>query len=149
MTIGLRAQECGVQEVWLQLAFLNGQWKVENSNTIEVWESKEEDVLLGMSYTISGRDSILNEVIQLYFDGSTIWYSARVKGQNQDKAIPFRLTSCQANTFIFTNREHDYPQTIGYRKIGGDKLLAWIEGTHNGRPKKSEWAMKKHITRNH
>jgi hypothetical protein len=141
------AQECGVSEVWQQFAYLNGQWKVENSNMIEVWETREEDVMLGKSYSINGRDSILNEVIQLYFDGQNILYSARVKEQNQGNAVLFKLSSCKNNTFLFTNREHDYPQTIGYRKISNDKMLVWIEGNYNGKPKKSEWAMKKHLQR--
>jgi hypothetical protein len=138
-----RGQECGVPEVWGQFNFLKGTWKVENSNLMEKWEISGEDVYVAKAYSITGKDTILNETIQLIFDRENIWYKVQVSGQNKGKTVPFRLTQCQGNVFVFENPDHDFPQKIGYRRIGNDKLLAWIEGQQNGKYHKSEWAMRR------
>ncbi len=137
------AQECGVIEVWQQFGFLSGKWKVENSNLIEKWKLDGEDVMTGKAYSISAQDTILHELIQLIFDQNNIWYKAQVIGQNNNQSILFKLVKCQPNLFVFENPEHDYPQRIGYRRVGSDKMLVWIEGSKNGKHKKSEWAMRK------
>jgi hypothetical protein len=137
------AQECGIPEVWRQFSFLHGSWKVENSNLFENWDSAGDDVMVGKVYSLSGKDTILNETIQLIFDQSQIIYKAKVSGQNAGLAIPFRLAKCTPGLFIFENAEHDYPNKIGYRLVGKDKLLVWIEGIQNGKQAKSEWAMRK------
>jgi hypothetical protein len=136
-------QECGVLEVWNQLRFFEGNWKVENSNLMEKWQLSGEDVYVGKSYTVLGKDTILNETIQLIFDRENIWCKVQVQDQNTGRTIPFRLTKCQASVFVFENPAHDYPQKIGYRRIGNDKILAWIEGQQNGKMHKSEWAMRR------
>lgn len=137
------AQECGVIEVWQQFGFLSGTWKVENSTLIEKWQLDGEDVLTGKVYSVAAQDTILHELIQLIFDQSNIWYKAQVIGQNNNQFILFNLVKCQPNLFVFENAEHDYPQKIGYRRVGSDKMLVWIEGSNNGKYKKSEWAMRK------
>jgi hypothetical protein len=136
-------QECGVVEVWQQFRFLSGKWKVENSTLIEKWQLDGEDVLTGKAYSIASQDTILHELIQLIFDQNNIWYKAQVIGQNNDQSILFKLVKCQPNLFVFENAEHDYPQKIGYRRVGSDKMLVWIEGSKNGKHRKSEWAMRK------
>lgn len=138
-----KGQECGVPEVWNQLRFFEGSWKVENSNLMEKWQLSGEDVYVGKSYSVLGKDTILNETIQLIFDRENIWYKVQVHNQNAGKTVLFRLTKCQGSVFIFENPEHDYPQKIGYRRIGNDKILAWIEGQENGKLNKSEWAMRR------
>ena len=43
------------------------------------------------------------------------------------------------STVVFENRTHDFPQRVGYRKVGADSLLAWIEGERNGRTRRIEF----------
>ena len=40
---------------------------------------------------------------------------------------------------VFENPEHDYPQRVGYRRIGTDSVLAWIDGTNNGTQQRVEF----------
>jgi Domain of unknown function (DUF6265) len=40
---------------------------------------------------------------------------------------------------IFENTAHDFPQRIGYRKAAGDSLVAWIEGTIEGRSQRVDF----------
>jgi hypothetical protein len=36
------------------------------------------------------------------------------------------------STVIFENPGRDFPQEIGYRRIGSDSLVAWIAGESHG-----------------
>jgi hypothetical protein len=40
---------------------------------------------------------------------------------------------------VFENREHDFPQRVGYERTAGDELLAWIEGARQGRSRRIEF----------
>ena len=40
---------------------------------------------------------------------------------------------------VFENPSHDFPRRVGYRRLGADSLLAWIEGTQKGQPKRIEF----------
>lgn len=139
----LQAQECGVPEVWSQISFLQGSWRVENSNLLEKWEGGGDDAMIGKVYAISGKDTMLQETVQLIFDQENIWYKATVSSQNTAKVNLYRLTKCNPGLFVFENPDIDFPQKIAYRQIGKDKLLVWVEGYQHGKFTKSEWAMRR------
>jgi hypothetical protein len=122
-----------------------GTWvmNAKKGRTIyEDWKKKDKTTLAGKSYYLSGKDTVLLERHELVIRGSEIFYMANPTGQNNhDQPVPFKLVSSSGGLMIFENKEHDYPQRVVYR-VGpeGDRnLLAWIEGTINGRFKKIEY----------
>jgi hypothetical protein len=40
------------------------------------------------------------------------------------------------DSVVFAAPEHDYPQFVGYAKMGNDSVLAWIDGTNGGKRKR-------------
>ena len=52
-----------------------------------------------------------------------------------------RLPVAVAGTgLLFENPAHDFPQQVGYRREEGDRMVAWIEGTSNGKPRRVEFS---------
>jgi hypothetical protein len=52
----------------------------------------------------------------------------------------FQSTTISQTTAIFENPEHDFPQRVGYRLDKPDALVAWIEGTSKGQPRRVEFS---------
>jgi hypothetical protein len=50
----------------------------------------------------------------------------------------FTSASVSESTVIFENPTHDYPQRVGYQR-DGDSLLAWIDGTANGKSRRVDF----------
>lgn len=117
------------------LDWLTGKWKRERKNGViyEEW-MKEDDKLVGKSYSEKGNEIQISETLELsQMDGET-FYTPTVLNQNDGNPIPFKLLGAFENRFIFLNSEHDFPQKIVYRKIGNDSLKVTISG-----PSDEEW----------
>lgn len=84
--------------------------------------------MLGMSRTsVAGRVKE-HEFVLLQTAGSALEY--RVLAGNQPE-VTFRATTPSENEIIFENLEHDFPKRIGYRRVSGDSVEAWIDGGPN------------------
>lgn len=125
--------------------WLIGSW--ENKSTegtlSENWKKVNDSTYHGQSYFIKGNDTIHFETIQLQQKGEELTYTATVKGQNDDKAVPFKLTQTTEKELIFENLKHDYPQKITYTQITADSLVATISGMQQGKPSEEQYPMKK------
>jgi hypothetical protein len=51
----------------------------------------------------------------------------------------FQSRSVSETSAVFENSGHDFPQRIGYQRAGSDSLLAWIEGTVDGRVRRVQF----------
>ena len=122
------------------LAFVIGQWEMKTSKgkIIELWTKNSDNRLSGKSYRINAKgDSLLTETLVIKNIGKDIFYCSTVTGQNAGGEVCFKLISQDNNTYVFENKEHDFPQRIIYQNQGKNDLLAWIEGEFNGKTKKS------------
>ena len=43
------------------------------------------------------------------------------------------------DSVVFEAPEHDFPQRVGYRRVGSDSVLAWVEGTMKGKTRRIEF----------
>lgn len=121
-----------------KLAFVIGQWEMKTSKgrIIEIWTKNPDNNLSGGSYRINAKgDSLLTETLVIKNIGKDTFYCSSVTGQNAGGEVCFKLISKDNNTYVFENKEHDFPQRIIYQNQGKNNLLAWIEGELNGKTK--------------
>ncbi|MCX6184354.1 MAG: DUF6265 family protein [Flavobacterium sp.] len=112
-----------------------GSWEQQTDKGIltETWQRQNDSVFVGSCYFINESDTLHRETILLEQRADSITYSANVKGQNNDKAVPFRLTTANTNSLVFENPAHDYPQKIVYQKSKSNGLLVTISGILHGK----------------
>lgn len=112
------AEKAG-QEHALDFSILAGDWtkKGQYATVSEHWQARADGYWQGAVYRIENGDSTLLEALQLEPRGDSSYaYIARVIGQNDEKAIPYLLSTYIADSlFIFENAGHDFPQRISYR----------------------------------
>lgn len=114
---------------------LPGKWQLENSTTIEKWE-KDGELYKATVYKPLGKESMVSERIRLIKREGEIFFEATVRGQNKEKAVPFKLIESGKEKVVFENKSHDFPQKITYQFTSEDRMVATIEGRLNGKPEK-------------
>jgi hypothetical protein len=122
-----------------------GKWetKTADGNLSESWKQVNDSTFQGESFFIKGKDTLHFENITLQQKGEDLFYSATVKGQNENKAVAFKMTVGTEKQLIFENPKHDYPQKITYTLITKDSLVAAISGVQLGKPSSEKFGMKK------
>ena len=125
--------------------WLLGNWEnksIEGSLT-ENWEKVNDSTYKATSHFIKGKDTLHFESIDLQQKGEVLTYTATIKGQNDDKAVAFNLTTSTEKQLVFENLKHDYPQKISYTQISKDSLIAEISGLQQGKPSTEKYRMGK------
>ncbi|MDR6843737.1 DUF6265 family protein [Flavobacterium granuli] len=125
--------------------WLLGQWstKTADGNLSESWKQLNDSTFQGESFFIKAKDTLHFESIILQQKGEDLFYNATVKGQNENKAVPFKLTTKTEKQLVFENPKHDYPQKITYTLVNKDSLVASISGVQLGKPSSEKFGMKK------
>lgn len=111
-----------------RLAWLAGSWRMERAGRIveDQWMAPAAGVMLGVSRTVTKGKVVAHEFMQIRPGPGGEWFFiAQPSGQ---KEAAFRVLSQTDRETVFENRQHDFPQRIGYRLESGDVLFAWIEG---------------------
>lgn len=124
----LVAQETKPVATLERLAWLAGSWRMEKAGrlTDEQWMAPGGGVMLGMSRTVAKGRVVEHEFLQVRVGpGGELFYIAQPSGQ---KEAAFKALSQTDTEVVFENREHDFPQVIGYRLNPDGTLSAWIEG---------------------
>ncbi|WP_264565151.1 DUF6265 family protein [Flavobacterium sp. N3904] len=125
--------------------WLLGKWETKTADGIlsESWKQLNDSTFQGESFFIKGKDTLHFETLTLQQKGEELFYNATVKGQNENKAVTFKMTIGTANQLVFENPRHDYPQKITYNQIKKDSLVAAIIGVQLGKPSAEKFGMKK------
>jgi Domain of unknown function (DUF6265) len=121
-----------------QLHWLQGCWErsADGRAVEEHWLSPRAGSMLGIGRTT--RDGVLVEyefMAILERDGALV-FRAHPSGQ---ATTEFIARESGADGVVFENLAHDFPQRVGYRRDGADALLAWIEGTADGKARRIEF----------
>ena len=140
LSAGVGAQEIS-PEMW-KLGFISGCWKGGDKVQIleEQWTMPAGQSMLGVGRTIKDGKTEFYEFLQIRERSDGIFYIAEPKGE---KAVSFKLVKVNDSQAIFENPQHDFPQRIIYQKAIDGSLLASLEGTESGKPKRIEFAMKR------
>lgn len=125
--------------------WLLGKWetKTADGNLSENWKKLNDSTFQGESFFIKGKDTLHFESIVLQQKGEELFYNATVKGQNENKVVPFKLTLGNDKQLVFENAKHDYPKKIFYTLIKKDSLVASISGVQQGKTSWEKFGMKK------
>ena len=128
-----------------EIDWLIGTWEnnSDKGNLLEIWKKENDSVYSGQSFYIKAKDTLHFESIQLKQISDSLLYSSSVKGQDNDLALEFRLTSKTQNQFVFENPKNDYPKKIVYKLITRDSLVAIISGIQQGKTSSETFSMKK------
>ena len=119
------------------LAWLAGCWEARSARRVvqEVWLPPVGGTLVGMSRTIRpGTNGASDQMVEFEFlrivprDGRWV-YAAQPNGRPPTE---FTASAASDTSVTFMNLAHDFPQRILYRRVGGDSLVARVEGTANG-----------------
>jgi hypothetical protein len=124
------------------LGWLTGCWErqTRTMRTVELWMEPRGGTLLGLSRTTRGDTLVEFEFIRIYEDGDTLVFAAAPSGQ---PAAEFRALRPHSPELVFENPAHDFPQRIRYRPSGSDSLIASIEGSRGGQPRRVVFAYRR------
>ena len=122
-----------------------GSWEQQTDKGIltETWQRQNDSLFVGSCYFINQSDTLHTETILLDQRDDSITYSANVKGQNNEKAVPFTLTTANTNSLVFENLKHDYPQKIVYQKNKSNGLVVTISGILQGKKSEEKYSFTK------
>ena len=122
--------------------FLKGSWTMNTAKgrIVESWKMSKDSGMVGISFSINNTgDSTLPETIKIYESAGSIYYEPTGNGAGNNSTVSFKLISAENGIFVFENRNHDFPQRISYQSQSQSNVLAWIEGTVNGKFRKIEF----------
>lgn len=108
--------------------WLVGTWenKTSQGSIYETWKKVSEKELLGKSYMLKGKDTVLFETVTMKQEKDNLYYIPVVNDQNGGKPVSFALKSISDEEMVFENLKHDFPQVISYKKTSPTSLIAEI-----------------------
>lgn len=120
------------------VAWLEGCWEaVSPKRTIEEnWTTARGHTMIGVGRTVRGDSLFEYEFLVLREKGDRLAYEAHPSGQ---PTTTFWSKEVTDSTAVFEDPEHDFPQRVGYRRVGVDSLVAWIAGTSGGKERRIEF----------
>lgn len=144
IVVGLSACQ-GSNDKLKEFEILKGSWEATDpaGKFVESWTVVNDTLMTGNSFMTQHGDTVFTEKLQLTFQNDSVYYFPTVTGQNNGEAIRFTLTSAKNNTWIFVNKQHDFPQEIIYQFKAKDSLIASVQGNQNGEFRKLEFRLKR------
>lgn len=132
---GAHAQTSTIQDV----AWLHGCWELRDGDRVveERWMPPRAGSMIGVGRTTRGDTLIEHEYVVLSERGGRLAYEAHPSGQ---ATTTFMSKPISGREVVFEDPAHDFPQRVGYRSTGPGQLLAWVEGTMNGKARRIEFA---------
>ena len=115
-TITVKAQTSKPDFSWLA-----GVWKINAGSgfIVESWQQVSDNLYKGKSMMVKarlpdgqGKDSTLQETLEISKKDSTWYYTSTVAGQNNNQPVSFKIIFQRFGEFISENPAHDFPQRI-------------------------------------
>lgn len=118
-------------------AWIAGHWTATNDTltTEEIWLAPAANLMVGAGRTVGGKRAFF-EFMRIEARGEALVFIAQPRG-----APPTEFTSVkvEADTVVFENLQHDFPQRVIYRRAGADRLDARTEGMVEGKLEGQDW----------
>ena len=121
------------------IGWLAGCLEMRSGNRVveEHRMTERTGTMLGMGRTVGARGLGDYELTLIKQDGDRLLFEAHPKDQ---PPATFAARVASADSVVFELPEHDFPQRVGYRRVGTDSVRAWVEGTMNGTMRRIEFA---------
>ena len=121
-----------------QVGWLAGCWETGSPQRLiqEQWTTPRGQTMLGTGRTVRDGRTTEYEFVLISAKDGRLAYEAHPSQQPSAVFLSKEATDTRA---VFENPDHDFPQRVGYQRQGADELLAWIEGTQNGRTRRVEF----------
>lgn len=121
-----------------QVAWLQGCWEstAEGRSIEEQWMAPRAGTMLGMGRTVRDGRLVEYEQVLIRQTDAGLAYEAHPSGQ---PTATFVAATASETAVVFDNPEHDFPQHVGYRPDGPNKLVAWISGVVKGKERRIEF----------
>jgi len=128
-----------------EFAWLEGTWEnpTPQGTFTETWKKADDSTFTAVSVFVKAKDTLFHETVVLDQKGDSLHYIVTTKNQNDEKPVSFTLKSFTANSYVFENKQHDFPQKITYTKVTNDSIVAEISGTKNNKPGLEQFPMKR------
>ena len=120
------------------IGWLAGCLEMRSGNRVveEHRMAERAGTMLGMGRTVGARGLGDYELTLIKQDGDRLLFEAHPKDQ---PPATFAARVATTDSAVFELPEHDFPQRVGYRRIGADSVHAWVEGTMNGTMRRIEF----------
>jgi len=124
--------------------FLQGTWKIENSESYEHWDQLNDQTLKGFSYKIENRQMLVSEYLEITQKDNDVVYTATVINQNQGKGIDFKLTRADS-VFLFEKPRSQFSERNQlsetfenrsiYKGFGRKGKMVFVQDDKTGKPR--------------
>jgi hypothetical protein len=125
-----------------KFSWLVGTWKAQIKKGVitESWRILDDSTFTGENTILrnNGETSLVEKLTLTYRDGE-YYYTPTVIGQNDNKPIPFKITSYNESAFVSENPGHDFPKRIIYQLVGADTIHATIDAGPSEPGKKADF----------
>lgn len=112
-------------------SFLEGTWRVDDSNSYEHWDRVDHLTLKGFMFTMESGLPEVTEYLEIRQENEMITYYATVLDQNMGESIPFYLHDSDS-AYSFINQEHDFPKIIRYKPLSDRRITVFVGTEHDG-----------------
>ncbi len=125
------------------LSWLSGCWRADLEGTVleEHWSTPVGGTMVGFSRAVEQDETVFIEFSSIARTEEGVFYTAFIIAGNQ--ITPFKMVALDSSEVIFTNPDHDFPQTITYQRLSAEELLIRLQGVENGQEKEESYAMKR------
>jgi hypothetical protein len=148
--IFLTAQIEEADIIFRELRVLDGVWFMPQArgDRLQVWTIENDSSLAGRELRIKEEngDTVLLETMRIELRGQSIIYHQTIRGQNDNKPIPFELTLADYEGYLFENPEQVNPKKIRYRLLGRRELQVSTEGQRGSRTVTTENVFEREFT---
>lgn len=119
------------------VSWLSGCWEYSSgARTVEEhWLAPRARTMMSAGRTVQGDKLVEFETVIIREQDGRLAYEAHPSGQPSAVFLSQRVGEREV---VFENRQHDFPQRVGYKR-DGDTLVAWIEGPRNGQTRRIEF----------
>ncbi|MFQ3249375.1 MAG: hypothetical protein ACI9O6_001183 [Glaciecola sp.] len=123
----LHAKTCDSLE---SLTWFLGNWQSESKELQinESWKRVSSNTFEGSAYTFSIEKNAIvsSETLRLVEMSGEVFYVVKVA--SNDLPVAFKLTTCTAETAVFENSLHDFPQKLSYHINKEGNVTVFVSG---------------------
>lgn len=146
----LTAQIEDADIIFRELGALKGVWFMpqDRGDRLQIWAYENDSTLSGRELRIKEEngDTVLLETMSIELRGQVITYHQTIRGQNDNKPIPFEMTLADYEGYLFENPEQINPKKIRYRLLSNREIQVSTEGQRGNRTVTTENVFEREFT---